>query len=334
MCQRKPGPRCSNHVQEQVLNTQSRFKKINEESEVALKELHEVSSRSEVPSKDLAYKVRTTLEKEKEAARAYHEACHQFEATPAGIKALEKKVEQQSDVERQAYKDFLYLPPSASSEERDDADARAQEESVRLKGLLARLKDARRHRFFDTEALKNEKKRENAQVRTEAALDAGDKEAFEREISLMSNDYNPQIDIQAMRREREFYTTPGGLFSDHGRIYDLNLPHGGTAQVSVVKEATEEGNVCRVSVAVTPKNKFARGDTRQGFGNYIPTYEKGEEATFTFPDLPPGQDYTGRGGKNRHFESLAKSGLRQHLMNLHQAHCADLKKRFEERTAK
>lgn len=132
MCQRKPGPRCSNHVQEQVLNTQSRFKKINEESEVALKELHEVSSRSEVPSKDLAYKVRTTLEKEK-AARAYHEACHQFEATPAGIKALEKKVEQQSDVERQAYKDFLYLPPSASSEERDDADARAQEESVRLK---------------------------------------------------------------------------------------------------------------------------------------------------------------------------------------------------------
>lgn len=330
MCQRKPGPRCSNHGRMRMVGTQKRFEEANAKFTAMLDEFNKMQERGETPSRVFTRKLNQLHKKERKAAREFREARHQYGSTPAGIEELESKLRQHSGKEVQAQKDLDALPLTADPEARKEAERRVWREGMMRKKYGARLDDANRRREFDQKALKKEKERENALVRVETALASGDEEEFKRELEHMKNSYSPVVDVHDMRRENDRYTVPVGKMPSHARTFDVNLPHGGTAQITVTRKEGEDTDVYTSSVIITPTKKDAPGDTRDGFGNYAPSSaEDDHEKSKMSYDHSLGVKE--QGAIDTLFKLSAEAGLKNKLFEVHNAHCDVLAKKFREK---
>lgn len=332
MCQRKPGPRCSKHAADQMAATLEKYRKADKKFSALLDEINEIQDAGDQPSRDLMHKAHRASWQLSKAAGAYREAQHQYTASPAGIEKLEQTLLGQSEKEDQARRDLEALPPSTDPREVDDAMARVERETVLREKVAARLNDAHRRREFDHTALKKEKEREADYARLETALDSGDREEFTAQIDHIKETYDPLVKVELMRRENEKYTVPKGYSPDNARTYNVNLPHGGTAEVTVIREQGAK-DTYTTSVSIFPKKKDAPGNTRDGFGNYLPTYHEDDKATFTktYGRIPA--DFQERHPKllDGMFTTFANDGLRKQLVRLNEAHCTEMEKQFSTR---
>lgn len=296
MCERKPGPRCSKHTREKLVKVESKYTRTHQRLDELSRKRREMNEELEAqgnPSDEqlaeldeLEYQQRIAKMEAQDVRAEFYVAHRNYYSSPAGIKEYENALtaaKKQLIQSRHRYEDAQDGPTGDTLHGYIKSDERA------VKDLEAKIENAQEQRAYERRALNAEKEREDRMRGIERGIKEGDKEQVESLLKQQVNTLS-EIDVNrirtnqpkllkynedSLRNARNKYGGEG--IAEGGMEYDVDIPHGGTGRVYVVRTALRKDDgsyetAYQTFVWLSPEDRNAPDFTRKGFGTASPVF--------------------------------------------------------------
>lgn len=343
MCQRKPGPRCTNHSKAAYEKAMTAFydadEQVNElQDELAVEE-NKLTYHPDPTQKDIQEfeKLSRKLEKAEEqldkASEAAYVAERNYTSSPESIKKLKarnEEIHKRVETLEKMYNAFSEHDLNTGEGQRVKWALRNRKAEATQ--TAREFQDASEQRAFEQRALKHELEREKRIADIEGGQFNGDPKAF-RALVKSHVESSPEIQIDRMTLAEPEMSRRGDAVKT---TYKVEVPHGGTATVTVRKEhrTDKDGALFTNYQTVTefhPEKEDAPAHTRKGFGNAAPGMDFHEWDKKVTSEEQDSGDFLDEMREESRYRHLAETALKVGIQKQEQAYAKDALNRYSKR---